>query len=1063
LKKEKSYANRTESEGRSLLEETSSALIEKARERIRDLVERYDDAVAKDKISQFSEADVGSKFILPLLEALGWDTKNIDEVKEQKRTLTGPADYSLNVRKTPKVIVEIKKLTEDLDSIRVVRGKEEGFAYQATRYAWHLKVDWCVLSNFKETRLYYAHTIRPEDGLIFKFTYNHYLDDLVFQKLWLLSKESLLSGKLDTLERRRTRSEIDREILNDLFDCRRILVSTIEKNNPKLSRELVKESVQKILDRILVIRVAEDRGVIGADSLWRELESWQNRGLPTPFMRSLKSVFRDFDEIYNSKLFEPHQCEDLIIENNVLEQILSALYKYNFDLISADILGAIYEDYIGHILAETKEGKVEIVESLAERKRGGIYYTPTYIVDYIVKNTLGERLKTCKTPDEVSKIKVLDPACGSGSFLIKAFDVLKQWYDEYNQTVLSRQNRNTLEAHFEVVQNVEMKILEENLFGVDLDPQAAEIAAVNLMLKALKKGEKLPKILGANVRIGNSLLSGFEQELKGFPKEAIASLRPFNYETEFVEIFAHGGFDVVIGNPPYFKVRKGNPIRFSEDFKEIQSGMMNVAAVFINRALRLAGPHGCVGLIVPKLLAYTQSWNKIRTKIFEQTTIQKAIDCGKAFENVLLEQAIIVLNKIEPVGDSEYSIGDLRDQTITLTAKASQRMSQDSDLIFLEPNPLAYSIRNKMMSHHLTLGEVTDIRLGAGIQSFKCFREAPREGDLKILRGNDVQRYFIRGNLYFSREAPEMKLYQNEIEKFMEPHIVSQRIVAHVMNPKPHIILMSAYDAEGAFAFNTVTNIFVADSNYDYRYILALLNSRLFSYYAYKFLYCNAIRSMDFYEGYAKRLPIYPASKEKQKVFIEFVDRLIELKCKSVNLVTDFERYWEPVIGQITLRSFYDALRVDKKEILHRMVKGLINNVRVEESADWLVFIADYSIIEDGEKKEFSNVPILKCRIEDETLRKFILHVTLNHKGRPATGNISSKILSTPLPRFDKDETTNMEAIRKVMRDYLKAIDDKGRFEEEIKEIDAKIDDAIFKLYDLTKEEINFIKAESGL
>jgi type I restriction-modification system DNA methylase subunit len=767
-----------------LLKEANSVSIERSQEKIRDLIERYNAAVIKDKVSQFSEADVGSKFILPLLEALGWDTKNIDEVKEQKRTLTGPADYSLNVRKTPKVIVEIKKLTEDLDSIRVVRGREEGFPYQATRYAWHLKADWCILSNFKETRLYYAHTIRPEDGLVFKFTCDHYLDALAFQKLWLLSKESVLSGKLDTLEKRRTRSEIDKEILNDLFDSRKLLVNTIEKNNPKLSRELIKESVQKILDRILVIRVAEDRGVIGADSLWRELESWQNRGLPTPFMRSLKSLFRDFDEIYNSKLFEPHQCEDLIIDNNVLERVLSALYKYNFDLISADILGAIYEDYIGHILGETEKGKVEIVESRAERKRGGIYYTPTYIVDYIVKNTLGERLKTCKTPEEVSKIKVLDPACGSGSFLIKAFDVLKQWYDDYNQIVLSRQNRNTLEAHFEVVQNVEMKILEENLFGVDLDPQAAEITAVNLMLKALKKGEKLPKILGVNVRIGNSLLSGSEPELKSLSSEMLKSLRTFDWKSEFTGIFANGGFDVVFGNPPYFKIRKDSPIKMSEDHKEIQMGMMNVAAVFLNKAFKLTRTGGYVGMIVPKQLSYTETWGKIRSRILERTDIEKVVDCRRAFEEVLLEQIIVVFQKNMPSGESQYDVAEIVEKTIEETATVKQALAKAEQLIFVEPNPLSYKIRGKVSSSGAHFGDVADIFMGAlsrHAADIKCLHNDYRKDDIKILRGDDIQRYQIRSALFFEPNALEMAPYRKDIEKLLVPHIVAQRIVAHVM------------------------------------------------------------------------------------------------------------------------------------------------------------------------------------------------------------------------------------------------------------------------------------------
>jgi type I restriction-modification system DNA methylase subunit len=571
---------------------------------------------------------------------------------------------------------------------------------------------------------------------VFKFSYDHYLDASVLEQLWLLSKESVLSGKLDTLEKRRTRSEIDKEILNDLFESRRLLVSTIEKNNHGLDREIIKESVQKILDRILVIRVAEDRGIIGGDSLWRELESWQNRGLPTPFMRSLKSLFRDFDQVYNSKLFEPHQCEDLIIDNSVLERILSVLYKYNFDLISADILGAIYEDYIGHILSETEEGKTVIVESRAERKRIGIYYTPSYIVDYIVRSTLGELLKTCKTPEDVSKIKVLDPACGSGSFLIKAFDILSEWYDAYNQRTLSRANRNTLEPHFEVVSNVEIKILDENLFGVDLDPQATEITAVNLMLKALKKGEKLPQILGVNVRIGNSLLSGSELELKNLSLETVKSLRPFDWKNEFAEILANGGFDVVFGNPPYFKIPKDSPIKMSEDHKEIQMGMMNVATVFLNKALKLTKTSGYVGMIVPKQLSYTETWGKIRSMILEKTRIDKVVDCRRAFEEVLLEQIIIVFQRRIPLDESRYSVGEIVDKNIEVTATVGQSVARSEQMIFLEPNPLSYKVREKVNSSGLHFGDIADIFMGAlsrHAADLKCLHSDYQKGDVEIL------------------------------------------------------------------------------------------------------------------------------------------------------------------------------------------------------------------------------------------------------------------------------------------------------------------------------------------
>jgi len=249
-----------------VLKETNSMSIELAREKIRDLMERYNQVLKEGKTARFSEADVGSKFILPFIEALGWDTKNIDEVKEQRRTLTGPADYSLNVNSAPKLVVEIKRFDESLDTVRTIRDREESYAEQAIRYAWHMKVDWVVLSNFAETRLYYSHVIKPRDGLVFEFKHSEYLEKL--DKLWILSKESVVSGILDAYEKRRMRMEIDEQILGDLFVCRKTLVDSIRKNNLQLSREEIKESVQKILDRILVIRVAEDRGIIGSDSLW---------------------------------------------------------------------------------------------------------------------------------------------------------------------------------------------------------------------------------------------------------------------------------------------------------------------------------------------------------------------------------------------------------------------------------------------------------------------------------------------------------------------------------------------------------------------------------------------------------------------------------------------------------------------------------------------------------------------------------------------------------------------------------------------------------------------------
>lgn len=599
---------------------------ETAKRKLKELVGRFSQIQSSGIEGTFSEADVSSKFILPLLDILGWNISNINEVKEQRRTLSGPADYTLAINKKLRLVVELKKFTELLDGHRIVRGRKETFPEQATRYAWHLKVEWVVLTNFKEIRLYNSYYKNPTDGLRLQIRYTHFYSD--FDKLWLLSRQSVESGELDKIERKAERKNIDEAVLEGLLEIRRLLSESIRVNNPSLTLQSIRENVQKIMDRLIVVRVAEDRGIIGFESLHKELDSWKNRGLPTPFMRSLKIIFRDFDDIYNTKLFELHSCEDLSIDNNVLEAIFDILYQYNFDLISSDVLGAIYEDYLGHVLEEKTSGEVQIIESSKARKKKGIYYTPTHLVEYIVRATLGKLLDGCNSPEDVSRIKVLDPACGSGSFLIKAFDIFKEWYDKYNKE-LTRKSIN-LEAHFHVVGDVNRKILTENLFGVDIDPHAAEIASVNLMLKALERGQKLPQIMGQNIRIGNSLVNGMEEGFDELSDEARQGLRPFRWDESFPQVNAALGFDVVIGNPPYYKVRKNNPIRISPSFNAIKTGPVNAAMMFIDRAISLTKSRGYVGLVLPKMLTYTKGWKGSRREIFD-IEVRSVIDCQEAY------------------------------------------------------------------------------------------------------------------------------------------------------------------------------------------------------------------------------------------------------------------------------------------------------------------------------------------------------------------------------------------------------------------------------------------------
>jgi len=1029
---------------------------ESAKEKLAELVSRFEQVLRDGKEATFSEADVSSKFILPLLDILGWNIKDIDEVKEQRRTLSGPVDYTLAVNRKPRLVVELKKFTEDLDGYRDVRGRRETFPEQATRYAWHLKVEWVVLTNFKEVRLYNSYMKNPAEGLRLQIRYNHFISNL--DKLWILSRQSVESGELDKIERKAERKDIDTAVLEDLLEIRRLFSENIRSNTPSLSLDLVRENVQRIMDRLIVIRVAEDRGLIGFESLQRELDSWRNRGLPTPFMRSLKSIFRDFDDIYNSKLFEPHACEDLSIDNHVLETVIAILSQYNFDLISADVLGAIYEDYLGHVLEETTTVGVQITESREARKKQGIYYTPTHLVEYVVRDTLGELLKRCKSPEEVSKIKVLDPACGSGSFLIKAFDIIKEWYDNYNKGLNAK--GNSLDVHFQVITDIHRKILAENLFGVDIDPQAAEIASVNLMLKALKRGEKLPQILGPNIKVGNSLVDGNEKDFASLSEETRKGLKSFSWEDEFPEVFANGGFDVVIGNPPYYKVRKTNPIRISQSFNAVKTGPVNAAMMFIERSTRLTKADGFIGLVLPKMLTYTKGWTGSRRKVFG-TRVRSAIDCQEAFEGVLLEQILLTLEKNGADKSHIYRIGEAKGPTIIISStQISQNLAQQEDFLFLEPSEVSYRLREKMLRETVQLGKICNIILGEGIQSYTCWHETPLPGDLRILRGDDVQMWHIRGSLYFSPDASEIQNFKDNIAQLSIPHIVAQRIVAHIRYPEPHIILMAAYDTSGAFAFNTVVHILVTDPSYDYRYILGLLNSKLFSYYGYKFIYNNAIRSMDFYEDYAGRLPVKQLSMSDAKEIINIVDSIIAHFHKPGRKAPEYRRYLtERIAGYREFNEYYRQLDPSERDPKDTITEGVIKNISVVEEGEWLSFRVNY--IDQENHRMITGYEVLRCRFQDRFVRTFLQN-EINARGSSNRGRrLLDKILMTKIPAFDKTRIQDEQLIREQMDGYLKDCAVHQAWENEYATLDEKWNRKVYELYGLSNEEIKHVEENS--
>lgn len=602
-----------------------------ATQKIQQLIDKYNKVLSEGRISKYNEEMTKKDFILPLFEALGWNTTDSTEVTAEEKISKKRVDYGFRINDVPQFFLEAKPFKGDLD-------KRE-YIDQAINYAWHKGCTWAVLTNFEIIKIFNAE-VKTNHPWLSQFKSIHCSEFVTkFDDLFLLSRESLEKNILDREAekwgKKATKIPIDKQLLEDFTQFRNLLSKNITKlnENRNLSQDELDESVQRILDRLIFIRNCEDRE-LEPKILISNYREWESKG-KGQLIKSLRETFTNFDKNYNSKIFSTHLCDSLDIDNEVLHKVIEGLYKaYDFSLIDADVLGTIYEQYLSHILMKT-EKRAKLTKNQLHRKQQGIYYTPTYIVDYIVRNTLGELLKDKKV--NVEKIRVLDPACGSGSFLIKSFDVLHEHYRKskgYNQTQLDFETN--------VPFTTKAKIIQNNIFGVDLDKQAVEIAQLNLLLKIAEKRHRLP-VLERNIKIGNSLIDD----------EAVAGTKAFKWEEEFKEIISNGGFDIIFGNPPY--IRQEGLIDIKPYLKSkfrIFHGKADLFVYFFEKEMDLLKENGYFGMIVSNKWLKAGYGKELRS-FLKKYWIEEFVDFGdlKVFEDATTYPCIIIMRKIEKLND----------------------------------------------------------------------------------------------------------------------------------------------------------------------------------------------------------------------------------------------------------------------------------------------------------------------------------------------------------------------------------------------------------------------------
>jgi len=863
---------------------------------------------SKDELNGKSEFQIQSEFIDPLFKALGWDMRK--DAEREERVLKGRADYILRIGNQDKLVIEAKKT-----SVRL----EEKEGRQAVSYAHHKNIKFSVLTNFKYLRVYHAlSNIKNIDKNLLKNEQGYFILEAKefvekFDLLWLLSKRSFEKEEINKLLKnvdKKLIKPIDESILNDLLQFREWLSKDLKSKRTYLEDSQIDEVVQILIDRLIFMRSVEDRGLEGKDFLLTIIDSVEKRITDKNLWALLKEQFRRFDKTYNSKLFAEGllEKEGAFADDSLIKTIKGLYYgtqhnqeRYMFDIIPVDLLGSIYEQYLGVVLRGT-EKRVKLDLESGKRKKMGIYYTPSYIVDYIVKNTIGEYCKD-KSLDEILDIKIIDPACGSGSFLISAFQELMNIVEDRLKKGKKSKKWNSFNSYDKRLSiGQKAGILINCIYGVDLDEKAVELAQLNLLLKILEEEtrETRKKILPNmkdNIKNGNSLISDSKFD------------KAFNWNAQFPGVFKDGGFDIVIGNPPYVRHESLKEIKpYLEKEYESYTGTADLFVYFFERGIKNLKNKGRFGFIVSNKFTRASYGKKLREFLLKNVNLNEYIDKfkDKVFTDATVDPCIIILEKNKEKGDKPF--------LYNYETKVSQDSLSSESWSFGNEDKVRLLEKIKKSGKRLrdVIGEAkAGIKTGLNevlivneekVKEIIGGNENERGVFVPLIVGRDIKKWhyqfndryliFLEGKIL--EDYPNVRKYLLKHKQKLESRtdIKGKSKKWYELRPcsfydlfKSNKIIWPDISQGSNFTFDNkgvyleMTSFFLETNN---RYYLALLNSKLLLFYFESICSKLGDKGYRFKRQYVHELPIKsPTSPAQEKRIVSLVEQMLELQKKA--------------------------------------------------------------------------------------------------------------------------------------------------------------------------------------
>jgi len=927
---------------------------------IQQLVEDFADNEPSFLETSYSEAQARLDFIDKFWMALGWDVNHEreknpyrQEVKVERGVAVSnrlkKADYAFfaapNFRDV-KFYVEAKKPSRNLDNADDY--------FQTIRYGWSSNTPLAVLTDFEQFRVidcrYKPNIKTAENFALKKFSYREYTDEEKFREIYyLFSREAVISGSLEeyanSLPKRGRgakqgrlfavgiQKSVDESFLDDLDNYREELARSFKNKNAELDGEELTEAVTRTLDRLVFIRFLEDK-LIEPETMMDKFDSWAD------FVRASAKL----NSFYNGIIFKQHFIDspdfkpDEKVFTDICGELSDKYTSYYLGDIPVHILGSVYERFLGKVIVATdKRAKVE--EKPEVRKAGGVYYTPEYIVRYIVENTIGKLVED-KTPEEISEMRFADIACGSGSFLLGVYDYLLRYhttyYNSYGKKEIARaagciENTN---GSFTLSIAQRREILRNNIYGVDVDAQAVEVAQLSLALKLLedasvgtvrifqpKFGEKILPDMTKNIVCGNSLIDWdiFDSEL--FIDKEQRKINPMHYKDTFPEIMKSGGFDAIVGNPPYISVQSGfidektyNYLR--TNFQTMEK-ISDFFGLFIEKAINILKESGQLGYIVPSTLMMNLSFTKLRKQLLDRTSLTNLAHLGDGvFSNAVVPTCVVTFSKNLPNNNFIQIVSGNRnpyDKDVSKQGiEQSIFLNLENYIFNTNSNQETLSLLSKVKSQSIELSSLVDIKEGIKTGNDKVFLSTiPFEiNSFPLLKGRNIEKYNCQPVLFINYDQTNLSRPQKPEHFLIEEKLLVRRVGDS---------LIATYDDKKLFCVHTLYTVRKRPTlqSYSLKYLLGIINSKLMNFYYQQTSVKKGSVFPEIRIYSLNQLPIriidFANNNEKDlhDRLVSLVEQMLDAKKLLQQIKTDKDR------------SFYD----NKCTVLERQINHLVYDI----------------------------------------------------------------------------------------------------------------------------------------